>query len=79
MDYEITSKNVVLVFAPGNAVPILEQGYDPEGDGSSFATKAEATKWAKAFVAKSLKDLATIPDIIPVPEVVEVAPEPIEG
>jgi hypothetical protein len=79
MDYEITSKNVVLVFAPGNAVPILEQPYDPEGDGSPFATKAEATKWAKAFVAKSLKDFANIPEVIPVPEVVEVAPEPIEG
>jgi len=79
MDYEITSKNVVLVYAPGNSVPILEQAYDPEGDGSLFATKAEATKWSKAIFAKSVKDLATIPELSPVPEVFEVTPEPIEG
>lgn len=79
MDYEITSKNVVLVFEPGNAVPIMEQAYDPEGDGSAFASKAEATKWAKAFVAKLLEDLAAIPEVIPVPEVTEVAPEQTES
>jgi hypothetical protein len=73
MRFEIDSNKAVLVFVDGQEAPVLFQPYDPSGDGTPFATKAEATAWAKAFVKTFLaeRELA--------PEVVEVAPEPIEG
>ena len=69
MRYEIDDNNAVLCFIEPQTAPVLFQPYDPSGDGSAFKTKAEAEKWAKAYVKAweaEQVELAKLPAVIPV-------------
>lgn len=61
MRYEIDEKNAVLIFVDNQEAPVLFQPYDPSGDGTLFATKAEATKWAKQFILDASKPQPELP------------------
>jgi hypothetical protein len=73
MRFEIDSNHAVLIFIGSDAAPALFQPYDPSGDGTPFGTKAQATKWAKSYIEAAQAEAAKAA------ELVEVAPEPIEG
>ena len=69
MRYEIDDNNAVLCFIESQTAPVLFQPYDPTGDGKPFKNKAEAEKWAVAYVKAwevEQAKLAKLPAVIPV-------------
>ena len=62
MHYQIDENNAVLLFTDSQIEPILFQPYDPNGDGSNFASKKEAENWITQFIvefeASKLKPIA---------------------
>jgi hypothetical protein len=68
MRYEIDENNAVLCFIDPQPQPVLFQPYDPAGDGKGFKSKADAEKWAKAYVNAwevEQAKLAKLPSVIP--------------
>lgn len=69
MRYEIDENNAVICFIDPQVEPVLYQPNDPATANQSFKTKADAEKWAKAYVkfweAEQAKR-ANEPDVLPV-------------